>query len=455
LLLVATIMKPACDSTQLSPTATLFARFRLHTALSALAVISGCASAASDDANSDEQVAEVTPDAVKTVQSYVTSTSCSTAVVMGLSKQISDEITCMDPTGLVKFAAGSGITITSNAVLPYLAANAKADLQKVGSVQVNSAFRTIASQYLLVQWFDRHECGITAAAPVGSSNHESGRAVDLENWSARVSAMAAHGWAHDVPGDSVHFDHLSSKDISGKDTLAFQKLWNLNHPTEKLVEDGEYGPNTEARLKSSPAAGFAKGPSCAAISAKVAAELVSAEGPDKIAPGATAHYTLTITNNTDTDWPATLQLTAAGVADDGTVGGPSALYDAASWVSATQVGTLGTAIPAGGQGTIDVDVVGPDVTASTAVNTQLTLTDGTNALATVPLAVTVTPDGDENTSSESDDPSDPADPAAPAAPTGATGATANSGGCSVGGSADGAALLGLGVLGLVLRRRRR
>ncbi|HZJ66879.1 MAG TPA: M15 family metallopeptidase, partial [Kofleriaceae bacterium] len=191
-----------------------------------------------------------------TVASFIT-TSCSTAVVVGLSNQIATEIGCMSPSSLVRFAAGSGITFNSNAVLPFLAANAKSDLQKVGNVQLNSAFRTVAQQFLIVEWFNRGRCGITAAAAPGRSNHESGRAVDVANFSARVTAMANHGWAHDVPGDPVHFDHLSSADIRGKDTLAFQRLWNRNHPSDKIAEDGDYGPQTEARLRQSPATGFA------------------------------------------------------------------------------------------------------------------------------------------------------------------------------------------------------
>ena len=35
------------------------------------------------------------------------------------------------------------------------------------------------------------------------------RAADLSNYSAVASAMASQGWAHDVPGDDVHFDHTA------------------------------------------------------------------------------------------------------------------------------------------------------------------------------------------------------------------------------------------------------
>lgn len=361
------------------------------------------------------------------VNSFLTST-CTTAVVIGLSKQIAREISCMNPAILTSFAAGSGITITSNAVLPFLAANAKADLQKVGDVHVNSAFRTIAQQYLLLQWFNRGRCGITAAAAVGRSNHESGRAVDLANWSARVSAMASHHWSHDVPGDPVHFDHLSSADIRGKDVLAFQRLWNRNHPSDKIATDGEYGPQTEARLKKSPATGFATGASCTA-KAKVA-EVVAVDGPDRIAPGQKAHYTLTVSNDTDADWPDTTRVVIA----DGTA---SPLYDAASWASAVEVGPIGAPVPAGTQATVELDVVGPSVATATPIATQLALMDGATQVGSVDFAVTITPDGNENTSADGDDQTD--DDA--------------TGGCAAGGGAAG--WLALAPMLLVLRRRRR
>ena len=140
--------------------------------------------------------------------------------------------------------------------------SARADLVKAGNsarVQVNSGYRTVAQQYLLYRWFKEGRCGITAAALPGRSNHESGRAVDIQNWSSRVTTMRNHGWAHTVPGDPVHFDNLGSPDNRGKDVTAFQRLWNRNHPSDKISVDGDYGPQTAARLKKAPAAGFAKG----------------------------------------------------------------------------------------------------------------------------------------------------------------------------------------------------
>jgi hypothetical protein len=363
-----------------------------------------------------------------TVSSFITS-SCSTSVVIGLSNQIASEVSCLSPSSLTRFAAGSGITIASSSVLPFLAANAKTDLQAVGNVSINSAFRTVAAQFLLLEWFNRGRCGITAAAAVGRSNHESGRAVDVGNFSSRISAMAAHHWSHDVPGDPVHFDHLTSADIRGKDTLAFQRLWNRNNPGDKISEDGDYGPQTEARLKKSPATGFAKGAICGA---RVAVEdVVAIDGPDKVAPNTKAHYVVTINNSSETDWPATTRLVVAT--------GASELYDATSWTSNVEVGTLGVAIPAGSQGVVELDVAAPSVATATPMGLALTLTDGDAQLGTIELAMTVTPDGDENLSTDADDQEDVEG--------------GGSGGCSTGGGHAG--WLAFAPVLLVLRRRRK
>jgi hypothetical protein len=380
------MMRPH-DFHRLSGSRAPFAIPRLHTTLVILALAApGCGL---NEPETSEAISAAT------VSSFITST-CSTAVVIGLSKQIADEIGCMNPNSLVRFAAGSGITFTSNAVLPYLSAAAKRDLQAVGNVQVNSGFRTVAQQYLIVQWFNRGRCGITAAAAPGRSNHESGRAVDLQNWSSRVTAMRNHGWSHSVPGDPVHFDHLGSPDIRGRDVLAFQRLWNRNHANDRIAADGIYGPQTESRLRQSPATGFANGPTCIA-SARAAADIVAVDGPDRVAPGVRAHYRIAIDNTTETEWPATTRLVLAD-------GMPSELYDAATWLSSTEIGELGAAVAPGGQGVIELDIVAPtDVTEPTAINAELALLDGAVQVGTVTVAVTVTPDGDEDLSGDSDD----------------------------------------------------
>jgi uncharacterized protein (TIGR03382 family) len=211
-----------------------------------------------EDVNYSEIAAEAT------VASYET-TSCSTSVVIGLSRQIADEVNCMMPGQLERFDASPNLVFSSSAVLPYLDPAAIVNLKKVSAttqIRINSAFRTVVQQYLLRAWLDRGRCGITAAAQPGRSNHESGRALDIANYSAVRSKMRANGWVDVVAGDPVHFDHSTSPDIRGADVQAFQRLWNRNNPADLIAEDGDYGAQTAARIRKSPGEGFAKGAVC-------------------------------------------------------------------------------------------------------------------------------------------------------------------------------------------------
>ena len=211
-----------------------------------------------------------TPSIAGTPVASFESSTCSTAVVIELSRQIAEEADCLMPGQLVKFDAVAGITITGSAVLPYLGEQARTDLYAAAAeaggtpMQITSGFRTVVQQWLLNRWFELGRCGITAAADPGRSNHESGRALDIGNYNAWITKLTAHGWSHDVPGDPVHFDHLASPDIRGADVLAFQRLWNRNAPDDPIAEDGDFGPATEARVKLAPAEGFGIGATCAA-----------------------------------------------------------------------------------------------------------------------------------------------------------------------------------------------
>src|SRR3954471_11535551 len=82
---------------------------RLQIALVAGAFVAGC-TAPADDADTSEI------ESFSTVSGYATS-SCSTAVVLGLSKQIAEEVGCANPDGLVKLTLGGNLSITGNAVL--------------------------------------------------------------------------------------------------------------------------------------------------------------------------------------------------------------------------------------------------------------------------------------------------------------------------------------------------
>lgn len=396
----------------------------MHTAVLSAGVVMGACAAPGDDVEYSEV------ESYATVSSYVSS-SCSTASVLGLSKQIAEEISCANPTGLTRFVAGGNLQITSNAVLPYLSAMGKTDLTAVASarlVQVNSAFRTVAQQYLLYQWYLQGRCGIPIAATPGRSNHESGRAVDLANYSALITPMSNRGWAHDVPGDAVHFDHLASPDIRGRDVLAFQKLWNRNHAGDQIAEDGAYGPNTEARLRQAPSEGFPIGPTCTPTMGTRDADVVSVNGPDRVPPNQLVHYAVTIKNAGTVTWPATTKLRLKD-------GSSSPLYDT-SWTSQTVITTLGAQIAAGKSGTLDFDVMTPDTAEELPVFQELVLDDAGTKFGDIELALTVAPGADPNgESSEGDDLGDEVE-----------------GGCNAGGG--GASALAMVMLAGLRRRRR-
>jgi len=353
----------------------------------------------------------------------------------------------MSPGSLVALQPGGNLIFSSNAVLPYMHETAKTDLLKVSAtrtVQVNSGFRTVAQQYLLYRWYQLGRCGISAAATPGRSNHQSGRAVDLANYSSVISSMSSKGWSHNVPGDPVHFEHLSSPDIRGKDVKAFQRLWNRNNPGDQIGEDGAYGPQTEARLKKAPATGFAVGASCGtAASAELTLDVVMIDGPDKLAPGARGRYAITLSNLSGSDWSGDLKLVVAD-------GIESELYDGAQWTSPTEVGTLnsvgGGNISATSQGVIEIPVLAPLVDEPTAMSLDLVLTDGTTSIGSIKLALTVTPDGDEDTSGDASDAHDHENEDE------ATDPGTVSGGCSTGGSLG---WLALALPALVIRRRRK
>lgn len=65
-----------------------------------------------------------------------------------------------------------------------------------------------------------------------------------------------------LPGDPPHFDYQGDGtiDLRSQSILAFQQLWNQNHPDQRITEDGGFGPQTEDALNRSPARGFPKAP---------------------------------------------------------------------------------------------------------------------------------------------------------------------------------------------------
>lgn len=195
--------------------------------------------------------------------------SCSTAIVDGLSRQIIRQSRCIDPNAFVAVPAQPNLE-TSSHVFLYMERSARDQLVHVLSshrgqtMTVHSALRTVAQQFLLRRWATSKRCGIQLATLPGESNHETGLALDIGEPSKWRSALEAQGFAWLGSIDKVHFDYKGkgASSRTGVDVMAFQQLWNRNHPDEPLAANGQYTAATEARLKSAPAGGFPVGPGC-------------------------------------------------------------------------------------------------------------------------------------------------------------------------------------------------
>ncbi|MFK7986914.1 MAG: M15 family metallopeptidase [Sandaracinaceae bacterium] len=180
--------------------------------------------------------------------------SCTTAGTEGLSEQLVRSHLCAFPGSVAEFAPHPNITLTHSRVHPLGAAATVTAIQAAADttpLTVNSAFRTLVEQYLL---FEGGGCGL--AATPGNSNHQTGTAVDLGNFTAARSAMTSAGCTQSFPSsDPVHFD-CPGPDMRANSVLIFQRLWNLNNPSDTIAEDGAYGGQTRTRLGGSPSGGF-------------------------------------------------------------------------------------------------------------------------------------------------------------------------------------------------------
>lgn len=193
-------------------------------------------------------------------------TRCSTASVRGLSLQLVGELNAMRPGRMERIDDIPNVSLGS-AVIPFLqgpAARAlrRAAARRSSTMTINSALRTLPQQFLLYQWYATGRCSIGLAARPGRSNHETGTALDIDSYSAWRSSMQAESYRWLGSSDPVHFDYTGSgtENLASLSTLAFQRLWNRNNPSDRIAEDGAYGPATESRLRRAPANGFAIGP---------------------------------------------------------------------------------------------------------------------------------------------------------------------------------------------------
>ena len=193
---------------------------------------------------------------------------CSLAAVRGLDAQIVDEMNCITPDTLVRFD-DLNVELGGTSTWALLQPGARAAFGRAVNARgvtfrVNSAYRTIAQQYLLYRWYREGRCGIGLAAQPGRSNHQSGLALDVSDYPGWRPFLEAEGWDWLGAGDPVHFDYRGSgvRDIRDQAVQAFQRLHNRNNPDDQIAEDGAYGPQTEARLQAAPAEGYEVGAEC-------------------------------------------------------------------------------------------------------------------------------------------------------------------------------------------------
>lgn len=196
--------------------------------------------------------------------------NCTTASVRALSEQIVAEANCLVPDAFESVPTEGGITFADASVFPFLQKDARdalvlfAEEHPTQPVEITSMLRTVAQQYMLHRWYTRGTCGIGLAAEPGESNHEEGLAIDTSNYSSLKTQLDNYGYDWMGSSDPVHFTFISPDDdsLKGLTVKAFQRLWNRNHPSDKIVVDGEWGENTKSRLKKAPSSGFPMGASC-------------------------------------------------------------------------------------------------------------------------------------------------------------------------------------------------
>jgi N-acetylmuramoyl-L-alanine amidase len=126
------------------------------------------------------------------------------------------------------------------------------------TLTINSAYRTIVGQQLLRSHYQAHRCGIVAASPAGKSNHNNASAIDIEDAEEWREALCANGFKKLGSFDPMHYDCIDDSIINllPLSILAFQQIWNLAYPNDKLALDGDMGALTLNRLKNCPIEGL-------------------------------------------------------------------------------------------------------------------------------------------------------------------------------------------------------
>jgi len=125
-------------------------------------------------------------------------TACSTIAVKGLDNQLIWQMNKLHPDLLVKID-DLRVNFSGDAVHPWLQAPAKSTLKSAitdagKAMTINSAFRTLAAQMLLMLQYESGRCEIKAAAKPGNSNHNNASAIDIEDADSWKPALESNYW---------------------------------------------------------------------------------------------------------------------------------------------------------------------------------------------------------------------------------------------------------------------
>jgi N-acetylmuramoyl-L-alanine amidase len=188
---------------------------------------------------------------------------CETSSVRALDLQLLYQINVTKPGILARIDDIPGISL-GESVHPWAQKGMRECLIRALAarpgieLKINSAYRTIVGQQLLRSHYQAHRCNIVAASPAGKSNHNNASAIDIEDADGWKEALTANGFKKLGNFDPMHYDCIddSITNLLPLSILAFQQIWNLAHPTDKLALDGEMGALTLNRLKNCPIEGL-------------------------------------------------------------------------------------------------------------------------------------------------------------------------------------------------------
>jgi N-acetylmuramoyl-L-alanine amidase len=191
----------------------------------------------------------------QTVLDWIANGNGSTSGVDGLSDQI---IAGMGDAGLVKFSHARFIAADNCDPYfhPEVANKLKQalDANPTLAMRCNSGYRSPVRQLVLRQFYERGINGISAAARVGTGNHERGTAIDIENWEQWKTILISDGWHWQGIGDRWHYDLSISSNVPNLAIESYQRLANKHG--SNLAEDGVWGDATERSMLQSPASGW-------------------------------------------------------------------------------------------------------------------------------------------------------------------------------------------------------